>query len=189
LKALPFPYIASFIRLGLKYDFQDLFDIASERLAFENSTTLLEHDASMEALAGAAGKAVPHSTTQIEHYPGVYHDMLTLARENDLWVLLPCAYYRVAAKFSLVSPMFRFGPVPQIHTSRIKCRLAYSRGLQDQTKPSASCRPWTNTCVRWAANDSSRRSGKQAIHSAGSRHGNLPMAARMSAHVWGGGKR
>ncbi|KAJ7869634.1 hypothetical protein B0H13DRAFT_2557495 [Mycena leptocephala] len=82
------PYIASFIRLGLKYDFQDLFDIASEgwllRILRRSWNTMLQWRRS-----------------QIEHYPGVYHDMLTLARENDLWVLLPCAYYRVAAKFSL----------------------------------------------------------------------------------------
>ncbi|KAJ7818155.1 hypothetical protein B0H14DRAFT_2840137 [Mycena olivaceomarginata] len=60
-KAIPFPYIASF-RLGRKYDFKVLFDIASP--------TTLKEDL-ME-------------TTKIVYYGGIYRDMLTLLRENGL---------------------------------------------------------------------------------------------------------
>ncbi|KAJ7668687.1 hypothetical protein DFH06DRAFT_205875 [Mycena polygramma] len=95
-KALPFPYIASFVRLGRKYDFKDLFDIAVERLAFENPTTLEEYTALGTVLSTAAGKRVSHSTTRIVNYRGIHYDMLELARENDLLALLPCAYFRVA---------------------------------------------------------------------------------------------
>ncbi|KAJ7865674.1 hypothetical protein B0H13DRAFT_1074711 [Mycena leptocephala] len=154
-----------FIRLGRKYDFQDFFDIASERLAFENSTTLLELDASMEALAGAAGKAVSHSTTQIEHYPGVYHDMLTLARENDLRVLLPCAYYRVAAKFSLTG-IFKGAPRSDETVSVLSsmdqhvCALGRERLLKAQWQTGNTLgwlAPWKSTdgctdertCLGW----------------------------------------
>ncbi|KAJ7668644.1 hypothetical protein DFH06DRAFT_982852 [Mycena polygramma] len=120
-KALPFPYIASFIRLGRKYEFKGLFDVALERLAFENPTTLEEYAALLDSLEAAAGKRIFHYTTRIDHYSGIYHDMLTLARENELLAILPCAYFRMIA-YSLVS----------IHL----CCMGKSRG---QTEPPPSC--------------------------------------------------
>ncbi|KAJ7782672.1 hypothetical protein B0H16DRAFT_1402918 [Mycena metata] len=90
-KALDFPYIASFIRLGRKYEFKDLFHIALERLTDENPATLEAFDALYypPGLSTHAGRGQP---TRITDYPGVYHDILTLARENELRSLLPWAY-------------------------------------------------------------------------------------------------
>jgi hypothetical protein len=100
-KALPFAYISSFVRLGSKYYFQSLFDIALERLAFENPTTLKEYDALFDALKAATGNMI-YSPTRIVNYPGLLFDIVTLARENNLLAILPCAYYRLA-KRGLVS--------------------------------------------------------------------------------------
>jgi hypothetical protein len=101
-KGIPFQYVANFVRLGRKYDFKALFDIAVERLAFENPTTLEEYVALLDALRPAIWNTVDHSTTQIVHCAGIHYNMLTLARENNLLAILPCAYYRFA-KGSLVS--------------------------------------------------------------------------------------
>jgi hypothetical protein len=101
-KGIPFQYVANFVRLGRKYDFKALFDIAVERLAFENPTTLEEYVALLDALRPAIWKTIDHLTTRIVHYAGIHYDMLTLARENNLLAILPCAYYRFA-KGSLVS--------------------------------------------------------------------------------------
>ncbi|KAJ7794295.1 hypothetical protein B0H14DRAFT_3497130 [Mycena olivaceomarginata] len=90
-KAIPFPYIASFVRLGRKYDFKVLFDIAVERLAFESPTTLKEYDTLFDAFKGTSSE-----TTKIVPYGGIYRDMLTLLRENGLQKMLPCAYLRLS---------------------------------------------------------------------------------------------
>ncbi|KAJ7350491.1 hypothetical protein DFH08DRAFT_111759 [Mycena albidolilacea] len=135
-KGIPFQYVASFVRLGHKYDFKALFDIAVERLAFENPTTLEEYVALLDALRPAIGKTVNHSTTRIVHYAGIHYDMLTLARENNLLAILPCAYYRFA-KGSLES-IFREiqsldGTVSTLSAlDRITCALGHERLLQAQ---------------------------------------------------------
>ncbi|KAF7350942.1 BTB domain-containing protein [Mycena sanguinolenta] len=88
--ALPLSMIAALIRLGRKYDFHELLELAVARLTYENPSTLEEYEARMAAHAGKAYRA-----TRIQHYPGILIDILTLARENDLQSVLPCAYYRV----------------------------------------------------------------------------------------------
>jgi hypothetical protein len=75
--------VSALIRLGRKYHFSDLLDAAVERLTFENPTTLEEYDALPES-----GK-----TTRIIYYPGLRYDTLTVARENNIQSVLPCAYY------------------------------------------------------------------------------------------------
>ncbi|KAJ7270145.1 hypothetical protein B0H12DRAFT_1009028 [Mycena haematopus] len=96
--ALPLSVISALIRLGRKYDFQDLLESAVGRLVFENPKTLEEYDA---LVAKQHGKS--YQTTRIEHYPGILVDILTLARENDLQSALPCAYYRVVLHYN---PLF-----------------------------------------------------------------------------------
>ncbi|KAJ6593479.1 hypothetical protein B0H19DRAFT_1090537, partial [Mycena capillaripes] len=86
-RSLPLPVVAALIRLGRKYDFRNLLDTAVERLTFENPSTLEEYD----ALLMGGGK---YQTTRIVHCPGVLYDMVTLARENNIFSALPCAYYR-----------------------------------------------------------------------------------------------
>lgn len=98
---VPLPVVAALIRLGRKYDFRELLRIAISRLAFENPTTILEYDA----------RVAPNLSTpaRIVYYPGILYDMITLARENDIFAVLPCAYYRAILThdwvgFSSVSP-------------------------------------------------------------------------------------
>ncbi|KAJ7741480.1 hypothetical protein B0H14DRAFT_2989301 [Mycena olivaceomarginata] len=141
-KGILFQYVASFVHLGRKYDFKALFDIAVERLAFENPTTLEEYVALLDALRPAIWKTVDHSTTWIVHYAGIHYNMLTLARENNLLAILPCAYYRFA-KGSLES-IFREiqspdGTVSTLSSSdRITCALGHERLLQVQWQSCSS---------------------------------------------------
>ncbi|KAJ7030040.1 hypothetical protein C8F04DRAFT_1042920 [Mycena alexandri] len=91
-RAVPLPRIASLIRLGRKYDFKKLLDLAVERLTFENPTTLAEYNALKPNRLDDS-----YTTTRIVPYQGILFDMLTLARENNILTALPCAYYRALA--------------------------------------------------------------------------------------------
>ncbi|KAJ7125101.1 hypothetical protein C8R44DRAFT_131664 [Mycena epipterygia] len=83
---LPLPAIAALVRLGRKYDFRELLDKAVERLTFENPTTLEKYDALLDGRR--------YTTTRIAYYRGIFYDIVTLARENNILSVLPCAYYR-----------------------------------------------------------------------------------------------
>ncbi|KAJ7157727.1 hypothetical protein C8R46DRAFT_1225271 [Mycena filopes] len=85
--ALPLPVIAAHIRLGTKYDFRGLLDLALERLTYENPTTLEEYDARKLS-----------DTRRIVFYDGIEFDVITLARENNILSVLPCAFYRLAIR-------------------------------------------------------------------------------------------
>ncbi|KAF7351068.1 BTB domain-containing protein [Mycena sanguinolenta] len=84
--ALPLAIVGALIRLGRKYDFKNLLDSAVARLTFQNPTTLEEYDNLI-----ADGN---YNLTRITSYPGYALDLLTLARENNLGLVLPVAYYR-----------------------------------------------------------------------------------------------
>jgi hypothetical protein len=86
-KPLPFPLIAGLVRLGRKYDFKELLDAAVECLMLENPTTLEEYD----ALRTPDGRYI---MKRIVDYPGIFFDILTLARECNMLSVLPCAYVR-----------------------------------------------------------------------------------------------
>ncbi|KAJ7350759.1 hypothetical protein DFH08DRAFT_695625 [Mycena albidolilacea] len=88
--ALPLPAIGALVRLGRKYDFRNLLDSAVARLAFENPTTIEKLDALV-----INGKPFPHVPTRIVRHKALFLDIITLARENDIPFVLPCAYYRV----------------------------------------------------------------------------------------------
>ncbi|KAJ6589848.1 hypothetical protein DFH09DRAFT_908809 [Mycena vulgaris] len=92
-KTLPLSVIGSLIRLGRKYDFKDLFVLAVERLTYENPTTIEEY----EALSTPDGA---YEQTRIVPYAGVFFDIVTLARENSILSVLPCAYYRVLMMYN-----------------------------------------------------------------------------------------
>ncbi|KAJ7502965.1 hypothetical protein B0H11DRAFT_1854163 [Mycena galericulata] len=87
-KSLPFPAVAALVRLGRKYDFKEVLDTTVERITFENPTTLQEYDV-LESDNG------DYRTTRIVHNEGIFLDILTLARENNIQSALPCAYFRV----------------------------------------------------------------------------------------------
>jgi len=85
---LSFPFIAAIVRLGRKYDFKNLLAAAVQRLTYENPTTLDEY----EKLTSE--DTISWSSTRIHHYRGISFDVITLARENGLFTVLPCAYLR-----------------------------------------------------------------------------------------------
>lgn len=94
--ALPLSAVGALIRLGRKYDFQELFNSAVERLAFENPTTF----EGVDALLSTSLEYVPK---RIIPYSGILFDIVTLARENNILSVLPCAYYRMVIKHTPVS--------------------------------------------------------------------------------------
>ncbi|KAJ7018596.1 hypothetical protein C8F04DRAFT_1151007 [Mycena alexandri] len=85
-KALPFSVIASHLRLGRKYDFGAVLETIVERITHENPTTLEGYDALKTGNS--------YHPTRIVHYQGLLYDTITLAGENNLLSVLPCAYYR-----------------------------------------------------------------------------------------------
>ncbi|KAJ7158457.1 hypothetical protein C8R46DRAFT_1109224 [Mycena filopes] len=85
-KALPFSVIASHLRFSRKYDLGPVRESIVERLTHENPTTLEGYDALKTGNS--------YHPTRIIHYQGLLYDTITLAGENDLLAILPCAYYR-----------------------------------------------------------------------------------------------
>ncbi|KAJ7821096.1 hypothetical protein B0H14DRAFT_1336474 [Mycena olivaceomarginata] len=63
---------------------------------FENPTTLEGHDALLTA-------DNTYQTTRILSQPGLFYDMSTLARENNIQSALPCAYYRAIRYINRIS--------------------------------------------------------------------------------------
>jgi hypothetical protein len=104
-RMLPLPVVSALIRLGRKYDFRDVLEVAVERITFENPATLKEYDARRNWEA----KKAPYTPTRIDPYRAIEFDILTLARENDILSALPAAYYR-ALNCGLVSCFFSRHP-------------------------------------------------------------------------------
>ncbi|KAJ6482889.1 hypothetical protein C8R47DRAFT_1073470 [Mycena vitilis] len=135
-ESLPFPFIAALIRLGRKYDFENLFRAALKRLSYENPTTLegyqslkIDHDDKM--------RYVP---TQTDASPTLTFDTITLpARENCLFTILPYAYLR--ALFCNEETIFRGirqanSPPVTLHPSNQQILiLASAMGLRDLELP------------------------------------------------------
>jgi hypothetical protein len=95
--ALPFAVVAALIRLGRKYNFHDILELAVERVTFENPKTLEEYQGLFSDRK--------YRSTRIVPYNGIFFDIITLARENNILSALPSAYYR-AAKGGLVRTFF-----------------------------------------------------------------------------------
>ncbi|KAJ7782680.1 hypothetical protein B0H16DRAFT_464680 [Mycena metata] len=96
--ALPFAAVAAHIRLGRKYDFRELLDLAVSRLIYEHPTTLEEYDALVN----------PYQSTRIIPHRGIELDIVTLARKNDILCVLPCAYYRVLRQATSADSLFKY---------------------------------------------------------------------------------
>jgi hypothetical protein len=79
------PFIVAIVRMGRKYEFKNL--LATQRLTCENPTTL-------EAYTRLIASRMGYKATKIEHDPALIFDTIALARENDLFAVLPCAYLR-----------------------------------------------------------------------------------------------
>lgn len=95
-RALPLPVMASHLRLGRKYDFRGVLETIVERFTYENPTTLDGYDALKTGNS--------YSPTRILNYHGLLYDTITLAGENNLLSVLPCAYYRALVGSLPVSP-------------------------------------------------------------------------------------
>ncbi|KAJ7287171.1 hypothetical protein C8J57DRAFT_578652 [Mycena rebaudengoi] len=90
--SLPLHVITSIIRLSRKYDFKLLLDAAVERLTHENPTSLEEYDALLDENGG-------YSSTRVEYSASLLHDTIIVARENNLYSVLPSAYYRLLTEY------------------------------------------------------------------------------------------
>jgi len=133
-KAVPFPVIASLVRLGRKYDFENLLNAAVERLTFE-------YPSSFEEYRALCGNQDIHSFSRILDSPGLHFDVITVARENNLFSILPCAYFRAircyeqAALFDGIprgdGTSATLGPVDQR-----RCVLGRTALLKAQFEPS-----------------------------------------------------
>lgn len=82
-KHFPFPAIASLVRMCRKYDFAEQLS-AVQLLTFENSTNFDEFDTHFWGF----GSPKLHFLDQ----PALTYDIITLARDNNLFSVLPCAY-------------------------------------------------------------------------------------------------
>ncbi|KAF7370412.1 BTB domain-containing protein [Mycena sanguinolenta] len=78
---LPLAAIGAFIRLGRKYDFKNVLNLAVARVTAEYPTTLEKYDAMRQFQT-------------IQAYDGIEFDMVTLLRQNKIFSALPCACYR-----------------------------------------------------------------------------------------------
>ncbi|KAF7351078.1 BTB domain-containing protein [Mycena sanguinolenta] len=96
--ALSLGVVGALLRLGRKYDFKNLFDSAVARLSFQNPATLEEY---VNLIVDGR-----YNLTRIIPYPGYTVDLLILARESNMGLVLPVAYYRAVADCDQVSPIF-----------------------------------------------------------------------------------
>ncbi|KAF7315143.1 BTB domain-containing protein [Mycena indigotica] len=89
-KAPQFTLVASLVRMGRKYNFVNLWKVGVSLLEAEIPTSLAQFDALRRNKL----------KTGIVDYPGLYMDILTLVRDNQIYTLQPGAYYVVLKKYS-----------------------------------------------------------------------------------------
>jgi len=130
---LPFSFIAAIVRLGRKYDFKNLLAAAVQRLTYENPSTF----ESWEALTRIVNNQLGYSATKIHHSASIMFDMLSLARENNVFTVLPCAYLRAVIFYPQESILDGIpsgvGPPSTLssHDQRL-CILGREKGLKAQ---------------------------------------------------------
>ncbi|KAJ7157737.1 hypothetical protein C8R46DRAFT_1292576 [Mycena filopes] len=152
-KPISFSVVASHVRLGRKYAFHDLLSSAVRRLECinppESNRYVGWHHISRENTF--------HEIDNIIHYPGLLFDILTLARENRILSVLPCAYFRVVAEHSQ-EHIFDGIPGPNNTVSALSlsdqriCILARSKILDAQFEPGQTfgrifSNSWGDGCV------------------------------------------
>ncbi|KAF7338115.1 BTB domain-containing protein [Mycena venus] len=89
-ESLHFALIAAIVRPGRKYDFKNLLAAAVQRLTHENPTSLEKYESSYHI----ANNQIIYSPKQIHDGGCLTFDTITLAWENNLFAILPCAYFR-----------------------------------------------------------------------------------------------
>ncbi|KIM91580.1 hypothetical protein PILCRDRAFT_733 [Piloderma croceum F 1598] len=82
---LPLVVIAAFLRLGRKYNIQQLYSEALKRLEFEFPSTFEEYDRSSGSFTLIDVQDVGHDASLFA--------VINLARENDILHILPAAFY------------------------------------------------------------------------------------------------
>ncbi|KAK7025093.1 BTB domain-containing protein [Favolaschia claudopus] len=123
---LPFPVVRALIRLGRKYDFEYLYDSALARLRKEFPATLEEYDAC-------------EKSTTIEDDGWLTHDVISLARENEILSVLPAAYHFLLSFETLASlkftEIFEEGHVALSILDLGKCIIGREKLFQTQFQP------------------------------------------------------
>ncbi|KAJ6519023.1 hypothetical protein C8R45DRAFT_885270 [Mycena sanguinolenta] len=125
-KALPLSAVGALIRLGRKYEFKDLLNLAVARLTAEYPTTLEALDSLSPELQTITG------------YPGVNFDVVVLASENSVLSVLPSAYYYCSIGLSSPGDLFEgienadgtTSALPPMHLRR--CVVGQQRLLMKQ---------------------------------------------------------
>ncbi|KAF8183808.1 hypothetical protein K438DRAFT_1838651 [Mycena galopus ATCC 62051] len=87
-------FVGAIIRVGRKHDFKNLLAAVVQHLTYENPTTLEElYEALWTENHG-------YSTSKYQVTEGSIFEIITLAKENGLFTMLPCAYLRGIRYFS-----------------------------------------------------------------------------------------
>ncbi|KAF8201184.1 hypothetical protein K438DRAFT_1821537 [Mycena galopus ATCC 62051] len=118
---LSFPFIAALVRLGRKYDFKNLLEVAVQRLSYENPTTFEKYEALTQVHANGR---IMYTTQVIVPQQDIIFDVLTLARENNLFAILPSAYLRAIVFYS---PELIFDGIPSRNGSTVTLSSADQR--------------------------------------------------------------
>ncbi|KAJ6519063.1 hypothetical protein C8R45DRAFT_807261 [Mycena sanguinolenta] len=84
--------IGAFIRLGRKYQFEDILDSAVARVMAKYPTTLSKYGATTEL----------ELWRSMEGYEGIEFDVITLLSDNNIFTALPSAYYRAVNSASML---------------------------------------------------------------------------------------
>lgn len=101
-ETLPFPFIAGIVRMSRKYNFTKLLAAAVDRLTHDNPVTLEKVD-ELQLISGIKHKSIKQA--RITEYRGIVFNTITLARENNLVTVLPCAH-ACAALFAQVQSRY-----------------------------------------------------------------------------------
>ncbi|KAK7025108.1 BTB domain-containing protein [Favolaschia claudopus] len=87
-KVITVSAVGALLRLGRKYDFKDLYQLAVSRLTSEYPANLDEFD------------ALPEEYIAIEGYNGATFDLVNIASDNSIMSILPGAYFFIINKFT-----------------------------------------------------------------------------------------
>jgi hypothetical protein len=86
VEEFPLAVVGAFLRLGRKYDIEYLHESAVARLISRYPANIEEYEEVVHS------KLNPHKPT-VEPSPDSPFDIVTLASENNVLSVLPCAYY------------------------------------------------------------------------------------------------
>jgi hypothetical protein len=136
---LPLKVIAAFLRLGKKYEITQLRLEATTRLTHDFPSTLDKWD------------HVSNDYELVEEYPGLPYDIISLAREQGLYAILPAVFYIIIIRLDLDSaydPIQRGDGSTAVLSAEdhIMCTRAWWQLIRDQAELTFS---WLDTNGSW----------------------------------------